>query len=109
MQINISSKHLDMTPAIKEYIQSKAEKLTRFYDRIEQVDVKIEKTTHGFTAEIISDVEHHDNIVGNNEDDDMYAAIDGCIDKSVRQLTDLKNKVRDHRDHHRHGSGGNDQ
>jgi putative sigma-54 modulation protein len=106
MQINISSKHLDMTPTIEEYIQSKAEKLTRFYDRIEQIDVKIEKTTHGFIAEIITDVEHHDSIVGNNEDDDMYAAIDGCIDKSVRQLTDLKNRVRDH---HKHGSGGHDR
>ena len=36
MQINISSKHLDMTPTIEEYIKSKAEKLMRFYDRIEQ-------------------------------------------------------------------------
>ena len=46
MQINIISKRLELTPTIEEYINSKAEKLTRFYDRIEQIDVKIEKTTH---------------------------------------------------------------
>lgn len=104
MQINISSKHLEMTPTIEEYINSKVEKLTRFYDRIEQIDVKLEKTTHGFTAEIISGVEHHDAVIANSEDQDVYASIDSCIDKSVRQLTDLKSKLRDHK--HNTPTGG---
>jgi putative sigma-54 modulation protein len=107
MQINIISKRLELTPTIEEYINSKAEKLTRFYDRIEQIDVKIEKTTHGFTSEIIADVEHHDNIIATNEDNDMHASIDGCIDRSVRQLTDLKSKLRD--DKHNTPAGGQDR
>jgi len=107
MQIKISSKHLEMTPSIEEYINTKADKLTRFYDRIEQIDVKIEKTTHGFTVEIISDVEHHDPIIANSEDSDVYASIDSCIDKSVRQLTDLKSKLRDHK--HNTPTGGQDR
>ena len=48
MQINVSSKLFDMTSAIEEYIVSKSEKLTRFYNRIVQIDVKIEKTSHGY-------------------------------------------------------------
>jgi len=107
MQINISSKHIDLTPAIEEYINKKAEKLTRFFNRIEQIDVKIEKTTHGFTAEIISDIEHHELVVSNNEDSDLYASIDGSIDKSVRQLTDLKKRLRDHK--HNTPTGGQDR
>jgi len=107
MQINISSKHLDMTPVIEEYIRLKAEKLVRFYDRIEQIDVKIEQTTHGFTAEIITDVEHHNNIVATNEDKDMHASIDGCINRSVRQLSDLKSRIRDHK--HNTPTGGQDR
>jgi putative sigma-54 modulation protein len=107
MQINISSKHIDLTPAIEEFINSKAEKLTRFFDRIEQIDVKIEKTTHGFTTEIISDIEHHNPIVSNNEDLDLYASIDGSIDKSVRQLTDLKTRLRDQK--HNTPTGGQDR
>tara|TARA_B100000959_G_C14882275_1_gene583073 strand:+ start:405 stop:725 length:321 start_codon:yes stop_codon:yes gene_type:complete len=106
MQINISSKRLDVTPAIEEYIRTKVDKLTRFYNRIEQIDVKIEKTTHGFIAEIITDVEHHDDIISNSEEDDMHAAIDCCVDRSVRQLTDLKNKIKDH---HKHNSNGDQQ
>jgi len=107
MRINITSKHLDMTPSIEEYIHSKVEKLTRFYNRIEQIDAKIEKTTHGFVAEIITDVEHHDDVIATNEDDDMHAAIDGCINRSVRQLTDLKSRIRDHK--HNTPTGGQDR
>lgn len=107
MQINVYSKQLEMTPAIEEYAKTKAEKLTRFYNRIEQIDVKIEKTTHGYTAEILTDVEHHDNIVATSEDSDLYAAIDVCIDRSVRQLTDLKTKIRNHK--HNTPAGGQDR
>ncbi len=96
-----------MTPAIEEYIVGKSEKLTRFFDRIEQIDVKIEKTTHGYTSEIIADVEHHDLIISNNEDNDMHASIDGCIDRAVRQLTDLKSRLRD--DKHNTPTGGNER
>jgi ribosomal subunit interface protein len=96
-----------MTPSIEKYIHSKAEKLMRFYNRIEQIDVKIEKTTHGFIAEIITDVEHHDNIVAAYEDNDMHASIDGCINRSVRQLTDLKSRLRDHK--HNTPTGGQDR
>ncbi|MBC8309722.1 MAG: ribosome-associated translation inhibitor RaiA [Phycisphaerales bacterium] len=107
MQINISSKQFEMTPEIEEYINAKASKLTRFYDRIEQIDVIVEKTSHGFMVEILTNVEHHNNIVSTNEDDDMYAAIDGSVDRSVRQLTDLKSKLRDHK--HNTPTGGTDR
>jgi putative sigma-54 modulation protein len=99
MQINVTSKHLEMTTAIEEYARAKAEKLTKFYPRIEQIDVKIEKTTHGFNVEIITDIEHHDDIIGNSDENDVYAAIDSCTDKSIRQLTDLKNKLQDIKKH----------
>ncbi len=107
MQINVSSKLFDMTPTIEEYIVGKSEKLTRFFDRIEQIDVKIEKTTHGYTSEIIANVEHHDPIIANNENNDMHASIDGCVDRAVRQLTDLKSRLRD--DKHNTPTGGNER
>lgn len=96
-----------MTPANEAYIVRKSEKLTRFFDRIEQIEVKIEKTTHGYTAEILVNVEHHDQIVANNENNDMHASIDGCVDRAVRQLTDLKSRLRD--DKHNTPIGGNER
>ena len=43
MQIKISSKHMDITPAIESYATKKVEKLSRFFDRIQQIDVVIDK------------------------------------------------------------------
>ena len=107
MRVNVISKLFEMTPTIEEYIVGKTEKLSRFFNRIEQIDVIVEKTTHGYTSEIIADVEHHDPIVATNEDNDMHASIDGCIDRAVRQLTDLKSRLRD--DKHNTPTGGNER
>ena len=107
MRINVISKLFDMTPVIEEYINGKSAKLTRFFNRIEQIDVKIEKTTHGYTSEILVDIEHHDPIIANNEDNDMHASIDGCLDRAVRQLTDLKSRLRD--DKHNTPTGGTER
>jgi len=107
MQVKVSSKLFDMTPTIEEYIVGKTEKLTRFFDRIEQISVIIEKTTHGYTSEIIVDVEHHVQIVSHNEEDDIHASIDGSVDRAVRQLKDLKSRLRD--DKHNTPTGGNER
>lgn len=96
-----------MTETLEEYIRTKTKKLTRYFDQIKQIDVKIEKTKHGFSIEIIADVEHYDVIVSNSNNRDIYAAIDGCIDRSVRQLTDLKSKLRD--DKHNTPAGGQER
>jgi putative sigma-54 modulation protein len=105
MNIQISSKHLDLTPAIESYINKKVDKFTRFFDRILQVDVIIDKEKNDHTIEIITDVEHHDAFVANAHHEDLYACIDQGIDRSVRQLKDHKSKLRDNK--HHTPTGGN--
>jgi putative sigma-54 modulation protein len=95
MQTTISSKHLDVTPAIAQYAEKKTTKLRRFFDRIQQIDVVIAKARNGYTVEIITDVEHHKPFVATAEDADMYACIDLGVDRACRQLKDHKSRVRD--------------
>ena len=45
--------------------------------------------------EIITDVEHHEPFIANSNHDDLYACIDLGIDRSVRQLSDHKSRLRD--------------
>jgi len=105
MQVQISSKHMEITPALEEYAQSKVEKLPRYFDRILAVEVIVEKVKNGYQTEIIVDVEHHDDIVAKCEHEDLYASIDLSADRSVRQLTDHKSKLRDNK--HHTSTGGN--
>ena len=63
MQIKISSKHLDLTPAIEDYATKKLERFNRYFDRIQQVEAVIDRARNGYTMEIITDVEHSEPII----------------------------------------------
>ena len=99
MQINISGKHLELTPPIEAYASRKVEKFPRFFDRIQQIDVVIDKAKNGYVVEIITNVEHHEPFVATSSHEDLYACIDRGIDRSIRQLKDHKSKLRDHKHH----------
>ena len=106
MNVTISGKNMPLTPAIEEYANKKVEKLPRFFDRISEVEVIIEKGKNRYTVEIIASVVHHDPIIATSEDDDLYACIDAGVDRSVRQLKDHKSKLRDNK--HNTPVGGNE-
>lgn len=97
MQLKISSKHMQVTPAIEEYASKKIEKFPRYFNRIQQVEVVIDKARNGYRVEIITDVEHHEPFVANSTHEDLYACLDVGIDRSLRQLKDHKSRLRDNR------------
>lgn len=92
MQINLTGHHLDITPALRDYVSEKFEKLTRHFDHINNVHVvmsveklvqKVEAKLNVNGGEIFADAEH----------DDMYAAIDALLDKLDRQIIRHKEKL----------------
>ena len=97
MQVKISSKHMQVTPAIEEYASKKIEKFPRYFNRIQQVEVVIDKARNGYTVEIITDVEHHEPFIANSSHEDLYACLDVGIDRTLRQLKDHKSKLLDNR------------
>lgn len=105
MQINISTKHTELTPMIEEYALKKAKRLTRYFDRTESIEVVLDKTKNSYETEIIVMLEHSDPIIARAESPDLYACIDQCIDRATRQLTDHKSKLRDSK--HKSSLGGN--
>jgi putative sigma-54 modulation protein len=104
MQIKITGKHMDLTPPIEDYVRKKVEKFHRFFDRIQQIEVVISKDKNDYTVEIITDVEHHAPFVASTTDQDLYACVDGTVDRATRQLRDHKSKLRD--DKHHQSIGG---
>ncbi len=95
MRIDVIGKHLDVTPAMEEYADSKGAKLSRYYDGVQSVEVVIENPrAELFKAEFRVDVEKHDTFISHAEAGDLYEAIDRCVDKMARQLTDFKEKLK---------------
>ncbi len=99
MQINVTSKHMDITDSIEEYAEKKCDRLTRYYDRISGIDIVVDKPSREFEVELITHVERHDPFLGTSRGDDIYACIDDVVDKVTRQLTDHKERTRNHKHH----------
>jgi putative sigma-54 modulation protein len=94
MQVTVSGRHISVTDALKTYCQEKASKLTRFYDRIQSIDVILDGKNGVHTAEIRVHTERADPFVATVQDADIYAAVDVLLDKIERQLTRHKERVR---------------
>jgi putative sigma-54 modulation protein len=91
MQLNISGHHVELTPALREYVEEKFEKLERHSDMINsaQVILTVEKPRQ--KAEATLHVNGGD-IFAIAEADNMYAAIDLMLDKLDRQVLKHKEK-----------------
>ena len=81
MQISITGHHIDITDSLRKYVNTKFQRLERHFEEITDIHV-------------ILRVE--------NEQEDMYVAIDGLTDKLDRQLKKHKEKSLDH--HREEGS-----
>jgi len=95
MQLNITGQHVEITGALRDFVNNKFAKLEQYSDRITQVHIvlKVERVQQIAEATLhVSGGELH----ATSEADDMYAAIDGLIDKLARQLTKHKDKLKQH-------------
>jgi len=95
MQINITGHHVEVTEALRDYVDNKFTKLERHFDHINNVHVilNVEKLNHKAEASMhLSGAE----VFATSEHNDMYAAIDSLIDKLDRQVIRHKEKVKRH-------------
>jgi putative sigma-54 modulation protein len=95
MQLNVTGHHVEITPALRDYVSSKLERLERHFDHVTNVHVvlSVEKLRH--KAEATFSITGN-NLFANSEDEDMYAAIDALADKLDRQIKKHKEKLTDH-------------
>lgn len=95
MQLNVTGHHVDVTPALREYIDTKLARLERHFDHVTDIHcvLTVEKLSHKAEATVhLSGGTVHADAV----DQDMYAAVDSLIDKLDRQVKKHKEKLTDH-------------
>ena len=92
MNLNLTGHQLPITPAIRDYVYSKLQRITHHFDNVIDVNVvmsveklqqKVEATVHVRGREIFCEASATD----------MYAAIDGLIDKLDRKIIKHKKKT----------------
>ena len=96
MQISVTGHHVDVTDSLRNYVETKFERLERHFDNVTNVHVvlsveklrqKAEANLHISGAKVFADSIH----------EDMYAAIDSLTDKLDRQVIKHKEKYKSHR------------
>jgi putative sigma-54 modulation protein len=100
MNLTISGHHLELTPAIREYVQSKLERIKRHFDHVIDIAViltvdKLSEKEKRQKAEINLRLRGKDLHVESIAHD-LYAAIDALIDKLDRQVLKYKSKIQNH-------------
>jgi len=95
MQLNVSGHHIEVTESLREYVVLKIEKIERHFDLVSDVNciLTVEKLRH--KAEATAKV-NGGSIYVDNTEEDMYAAIDGLVDKLDRRVRKYKEKSVDH-------------
>lgn len=95
MQINLTGRHVEITEALREYVNNKFAKLERHFDHINNVHVILDIEKLSQVAEATLHV-NGGELFATSEHQDMYAAIDGLIDKLDRQVIKHKEKLSRH-------------
>ncbi len=100
MNLQISGHHLELTPALREYVIAKLDRVLRHFDQVIDGSVVLSVDNHR-EKDKRQKVEINLHLKGKDIfiescDVDMYAAIDLLVDKLDRQVLRHKDKIQDH-------------
>ncbi|MBN2384312.1 ribosome-associated translation inhibitor RaiA [bacterium] len=96
MKITITSRRMEITQPLRDYIDSKVKKISKFKRNITEAHVILSVEKYRQIAEI-SLSGNGFSLSSTEETADMYSSIDGAIEKLERQAKKLKTKKIDHK------------
>lgn len=95
MNLQIAGHHIDVTPALRQYVSDKLSPVVGHFDRVTGVNVVLSVEKLNQKAEVTVHVPGRD-LYAEDTHVDLYAAIDAMFDKLDRQVQKHKQKIQDH-------------
>jgi ribosome hibernation promoting factor len=86
VQIALTGRHIEITDSMRDYAEEKLTRLTRFYDRIEKIDVVLDREPTKHRLEVVMHADHRTTFVAQVEAGEFYEAVDLIVEKLERQL-----------------------
>ena len=90
MQISVTGRHVEFTDSMRQYAEEKLAKLTRFYDRIDKIEVVLDQEPTKHRLEVVMHGDHRTTFVAQVEAEEYHEAVDLIVEKLERQLTKHK-------------------
>ena len=95
MQLSVSGHHVEVTPALRLYVEKKLERIVRHFDQL--IDVHCVLTVEKLRQKAEATLQVSGGTIhADATDGDMYAAIDALTDKLDRRVKKHKEKRGDH-------------
>jgi putative sigma-54 modulation protein len=96
VQIQISTRHGQLSEASQNKITAKAEKLLRIFDRLTAIEVIIDLTDESTPrVDLKVSAEHKHDFVAHDQSDNLMGSLDEAVHKVEQQLRKYKEKVQD--------------
>lgn len=95
MQVLVSGHHVEVTEAMRTYVEKKMERIVRHFDNVIDVHCTLTVEKSQQKAEALLKVRGND-IHAFAVDANMYAAIDALSDKLDRLVKKRKDQIKDH-------------
>lgn len=95
MNLIVQGHHLEITPALREYVATKMQRVRRHFDHVIDANVLLSVDKLQQKAEVTLHV-RGSHLHAEAVNDDMYAAIDELLDKLDRQVLRHKDRVKEH-------------
>ena len=91
MNLNLTGNHLEITPAIRDYVVAKLERVTRHFDHV--IDVSVVLSVNKLRQKVEANLHiRGKDLHAESIEPDMYAAIDALVDKLDRMVLKAKEK-----------------
>ena len=94
MQVSISVRHGQLAESTQNKLKSKAEKLSRFFDRLMAIELVVDlQEEQRPSVEVLVSAEHKHDFVASDKSESLVAATDGAVQKIEHQLRKYKEKT----------------
>jgi putative sigma-54 modulation protein len=91
MNIKTTARHYQLTPALKDYAETKVQQLTKYFDSIDSARIIFALEKYRHSVEVSFRVNGKD-FNSREESEDMYVSVDRAVEKLERQIRKHKGK-----------------
>lgn len=97
MQIKISTRHGQLSDESQEKIRQKAERLTRYFERLTSIEVTVDlKSVDSPIVQLHVSAEHKHDFVAHEEGAELFKSVDAAVQKMEQQLRRYKERIQGH-------------
>jgi ribosomal subunit interface protein len=97
MRINVTGRHIGLSDDQKARARAEADKLTKFYNGVMEVDITFEREHDDIKAEIVCHVTGHKTLVAVEKAPTVNEALEFAAEDAARLLKKHKDKLHNHR------------